>query len=70
MQVKPGIYLHYKGGYYRVVGVGRHSETLEEMVIYQHVDNDSWWVRPVKMFAESVVKNGVKIPRFKYVAKE
>jgi len=67
IKIKPGKYLHYKGKYYRVIGVGRHSETLEELVFYQKLDDGSWWIRPVKMFTELITIGGHKIPRFKYV---
>ena len=58
-----GIYEHYKGRRYRVMGVAKHSETLEKHVVYQHVDERDIWVRPLSMFLESV--NGV--PRFRLI---
>lgn len=63
-----GKYEHYKGMQCRVLGIALHSETLEEMVVYQHLDEEKMiWVRPLKMFLEEVEINGVKKPRFKYV---
>jgi hypothetical protein len=66
---RPGRYRHYKGKEYRVLGLARHSETEEELVVYQLLYGDfSWWVRPRKMFLEHVEVNGVSTPRFAYVA--
>ncbi len=51
----PGLYRHYKGGDYRVIGTARHSETEEPLVVYRCLyDNDSLWVRPLAMFLETV----------------
>lgn len=61
-----GKYEHYKGGVYEVVGVARHSETLEEMVVYRHGDGELW-VRPLVMFLETMEVNGQKVPRFRKV---
>lgn len=61
----PGRYRHYKGGEYDVIGVARHSETLEPVVVYRPLYNDSgWWVRPFEMFTGSVQVDGVQQPRF------
>lgn len=63
-----GRYRHYKGGEYEVIGVARHSETLEPLVVYRPLYNDSgWWVRPHAMFFGSVVIDGVARPRFEAV---
>ena len=65
------IYQHYSGKEYRVLGFSRHSETLEEMVIYQGLYDcpqfgpNPIWVRPKGMFAERLVIGGVEMPRFK-----
>ena len=60
-----GRYRHYKGGEYEVVGVVRHSETLEPLVLYRPLYNDSgMWVRPFAMFLEQVEIDGVMRPRF------
>lgn len=63
--MKLGLYRHYKGKVYRVIGVAKHSETLEELVVYH--DKKSWWVRPKRMFLEKVIVNGKKVPRFKFL---
>lgn len=61
----PGRYRHYKGGEYEVVGVARHSETLEALVVYRPLYNDSGlWVRPYAMFIGTVVFDGQSRPRF------
>jgi hypothetical protein len=63
-----GIYEHYKGNRYEVIGVARHSETLEEMVLYRKLDGErELWVRPLAMFLEDVEVNGKKMPRFRYI---
>ncbi len=61
-----GIYRHYKGNRYKVVGVAKHSETVEEMVVYEALYNEGGlWVRPKEMFLENVVINGETVERFK-----
>ena len=61
-----GIYEHYKGKKYCVVGMARHSETLEEMVVYRKLyDGYDLWVRPKAMFLETVEVEGKVIPRFR-----
>lgn len=73
MEVKLGEYEHFKGNKYEVIGIARHSETLEEMVVYrglhncQEFGNNPIWVRPKYMFLETVEMNGQQIPRFKYI---
>lgn len=72
--VKLGKWQHYKGKTYEVLGVARHSETLEELVVYKALydgkfGKDSLWVRPKKMFLGNVIVNGKKVPRFKFVGK-
>ncbi len=61
-----GTYRHFKGKEYRVIGIAKHSETLEEMVVYQKLYDDGLWVRPAKMFLEVVEREGYKGPRFVY----
>lgn len=65
-----GKYEHYKGKQYEVIGVARHSETLEELVVYRALygENDLW-VRPLQMFLETIEIEGNKVPRFKFVGK-
>lgn len=67
--IKLGRYKHYKGNEYEVIGVAKHSETLEELVIYKTLDGEQIWARPLKMFTEEVEVEGKKIPRFEYVGK-
>jgi hypothetical protein len=65
MSVQPGRYRHYKGREYIVLGVARHSETEEWLVVYQPDYGDrGWWVRPLAMFTEEVEVNGQRVPRF------
>jgi len=69
-ELKLGIYKHYKGNRYEVIGVAKHSETLEELVVYKALyDNYNLWVRPLKMFLETVEVNGEKVSRFLYIGK-
>jgi len=64
-----GRYRHYKGGEYQVIGVARHSETNEPLVVYRPLYNATgWWVRPHAMFFEDVSIAGVVQPRFVRVA--
>jgi len=68
MEIELGKYKHFKGGEYEVIGSARHSETLEDLVVYKDEKGDLW-VRPQKMFAEDVDVNGKKVSRFKYIGK-
>lgn len=62
---RPGLYRHYKGKDYRVLGVARHSETEEPLVVYQALYGEGgWWARPVAMFVETVEVAGRRVPRF------
>lgn len=64
-----GRYRHYKGGDYEVLGVARHSETLEPLVVYRPLYNQTgWWLRPHAMFFESIELDGVRRPRFERIA--
>ncbi len=63
--VRPGRYRHYKGNEYTVLGLARHSETLEELVVYrQEYGDHGLWVRPRQMFSEAVKVEGRDVPRF------
>ncbi len=67
----PGIYEHYKGNRYRVLGVAKHSETLEDVVVYECLyenEKSKLWVRPLSMFTENVEVDGVVQPRFRFVS--
>lgn len=71
-ELKLGQYRHYKGKLYEVVGVARHSETLQELVVYKALYRNefgegSLWVRPKDMFMEDVFFDGKKQPRFAYI---
>ncbi len=68
---RPGRYRHYKGKDYLVVGVSRHSETEEELVVYRQLYGDhGLWVRPRAMFLETIELNGRLQPRFAYIGPE
>lgn len=68
--LKLGIYEHYKGNKYRILGVALHSETLEELVIYKALYGKKLtWVRPLKMFLENVEIDGKIAPRFRLLEK-
>ncbi len=72
-QIKLGRYQHHKGGFYEVIGIARHSETLEVFVVYKKLSyskefgKNTLWVRPIQMFKETIEINGEQIPRFKFV---
>jgi hypothetical protein len=69
--VSPGVYRHYKGQQYEVLGIARHSETEEEFVVYRALYGDrGLWIRPLAMFTESVEKEGVSVPRFSRIDKQ
>ena len=62
---KPGLYRHYKGKDYRVIGVARHTETEEPLVVYQALYGErGLWIRPAAMFNEMVEVEGKRVPRF------
>lgn len=65
IETPPGLYRHYKGLMYEVIGTARHSESLEPMTLYRALYGEKGlWVRPAAMFNEEVVINGVRLPRF------
>ena len=68
MELKLGKYRHFKGGEYELIGIAKHSETLEPMVVYRALYGDGGlWVRPASMWTEIVSKDGYEGPRFQYV---
>ncbi len=65
MQIQPGLWQHFKGNLYRVQGIALHSETGEEMVVYQALYGEhGLWVRPASMWLEQVEREGYSGPRF------
>ncbi|MDA0694750.1 MAG: DUF1653 domain-containing protein [Proteobacteria bacterium] len=69
MSIKPGRYEHYKGQFYQVLDLARHSETEEELVVYRTCYGDhSLWVRPLEMFVSEVETDDGPKPRFRYVS--
>lgn len=68
MDIKPGKYRHFKGNMYEVIGIAKHSESLEEMVVYRALyGSGDLWVRPVSMWNETVERDGKTFKRFEYV---
>ena len=66
--IKPGRYRHFKGNEYQVIGMARHSETEEEMVVYRPLSGEGGlWVRPAAMWSEEVQPDGKRQPRFAYI---
>lgn len=69
MVIKPGLYRHYKGNNYQVMGVADHSETREQLVVYRPLYGEQGlWVRPLSMFIEQVEVGGRAVPRFDFVS--
>ncbi|MCK5449479.1 DUF1653 domain-containing protein [Candidatus Pacearchaeota archaeon] len=72
-ELKLGKYEHYKGKQYEVIGLARHSETQEELVIYialydsEEFGNNSLWARPKSMFLETINIEGREVPSFRYI---
>lgn len=66
--VKAGVYKHYKGNLYEVLAVARHTETEEELVVYNALYGErGTWVRPLDMFCGSVEIDGKILPRFEFI---
>ena len=69
--IKPGRYRHFKGNEYEVIGTAKHSETLEEMVVYRALYGEfGLWVRPASMWEETVERDGKTNQRFTYIGDE
>ena len=68
MEIRLGKYRHFKGMEYEVIGVAKHSETLEPMVVYRALYGEGGlWVRPAEMWNEAVTRDGKTQPRFTYI---
>lgn len=66
--MKTGLYRHYKGNTYNVIGVAKHSEDETELVVYRPTYGErALWVRPLDMFNEDVEVDGERIPRFEFI---
>lgn len=66
--IQPGIYRHFKGNRYHVLGTATHSETGEVLVIYRALYGEfGTWARPLSMFTETVERDGFQQPRFEFV---
>ncbi|MBR3948075.1 MAG: DUF1653 domain-containing protein [Clostridia bacterium] len=67
-EIKKGRYRHFKGNEYEVIGTAKHSETLEEYVVYKALYGDSGlWVRPKEMWNETVERDGKTFKRFEFI---
>jgi hypothetical protein len=67
-EIKLGIYRHYKGNVYRVLHIAKHSETLEDMVVYQDINNpNKIWVRPASMWNDDTTVDGENVKRFQLI---
>ena len=70
-EIRPGRYRHFKGKEYEVLGVARHSETEEPMVVYRKLYDDyGLWVRPASMWNEIVTRDGKSTRRFTYIGEK
>ena len=68
MIISSGIYRHYKGNNYEVIGVATHSENESQLVVYRPLYGDqNLWVRPLEMFIEKVTVDGESVPRFELI---
>lgn len=68
-ELRPGVYRHFKGGLYLLLGQACHSETMEKMVVYQALYGErGWWIRPADMWLEKVEHDGQILSRFTYIA--
>ena len=67
-EIKLGKYRHFKGNEYEVIGIARHSETLEEFVVYRALYGEGGvWVRPISMWNEVIERDGKRFPRFEFI---
>lgn len=67
-EIKMGRYRHFKGNEYLVIGIAKHSETCEEMVVYKALYGEGdMWVRPASMWNETIIRDGIEYKRFEYI---
>ena len=68
IEIKPGRYRHFKGNEYEVIGIAKHSETTEEMVVYRALYGEhGFWVRPASMWNETIERDGMVYLRFTWI---
>ena len=71
MEIKVGVYKHYKGKNYKVIGLAKHSETLQEFVVYEALYDDAplgkLWIRPIELFTDTVLFEGNRVPHFVFL---
>ena len=68
MEIRKGRYRHFKGNEYEVIGTAKHSETLEEMVVYKALYGEGGlWVRPAEMWNETIERDGKVFKRFEFI---
>lgn len=71
MDIKPGIYRHFKGNKYEVLFCAKHSETEEDMVVYRALYGErGLWVRPASMWNEKIIRDGIEYTRFTLINEE
>jgi len=68
MKISKGLYKHFKGNIYKVLDIAKHSETLEEHVVYVSMNNETeLWIRPASMFLEVIERDGKRFQRFEFL---
>jgi len=68
VKIQKGLYKHFKGNIYKVLDTAKHSETLEEHVVYVSIDNETdLWIRPASMFLEVIERDGKQFQRFEFL---
>lgn len=69
--IKLGKYKHFKGNEYEAIGIAKHSETLQEFVVYKALYGEQGlWVRPLSMFEETITRDGKTFKRFEYIGED
>ena len=70
LALKKGIYRHFKGNLYQLLEIAKHSETMEEFVVYKALYGEQGvWIRPLAMFEETIKRDGVNLKRFEFIEK-